>query len=801
MFNRPTVWRFLFLLVLSAALPEVGISETPDTLALPPITLARHDDARADIQVDGHLDEEVWADLPFYDYFRVLNPDTLAEVPFETRLRLFYTERGLYIGIWAEQPPETLISRLSSRDKFVSRDGFSLTIDPSGDGLYGYWFGINLGGSLSDGTVLPERQFSNRWDGAWRGASAVHDEGYSVEYFLPFTMMTMPEVDGDTRRMAFYLSRRLARKGETWGWPALPRSQPRYMSALQPIVIDNFKPTKQFTFYPYASTTYDVIAAEDDYKAGFDIFWRPSSNLQLTATANPDFGNIESDNVVVNLTSFETFFPEKRPFFLEGQEIFATTPRARPRFGGGTPTILVHTRRIGGPPRDLDIDDLELTDIEEYQPTELTGAAKITGQQGKWRYGAMTAVEDDTKIEGTINDLPVDLLQDGRTFGVARLLYESTNSGSRSGVGWISTLVDHSDGDAIVHGIDGHYLSSGGIWNFDGQLLYSDVEDVTGAGGFVDATYTPRQGLRHKFTFDYFNDDLDINDFGFLRRNDAIAARYELDITESGLDKLKKRETELVLTQEYNTDGLIVRSGIFFSQERIFKNNNFLYTELNYFPSRWDDLNSFGNGAFRVKPRWHAGAFWASDNSEPLQLGFGYFYQGEDIGGSQIFYEAEINWRPNDRFSAHLFLQYRTRTDWLVHDTDSDFTTFKAEFWQPRIEFDYFLSAKQQIKLSVQWVGVKADERHRWQIPTGDGLLFEDTRPVNDSRDFSISSMSFQARYRWEIAPLSDLFVVYTRGSDLPSHPEDSFDDLLRDSWTDRVADILVIKLRYRLGS
>lgn len=786
----------LFLCLSQVSLSAAG----QETHALPPITLKKISESEANIVIDGEINEAVWSALTPYDYFRVLSPDTLKEVPYETRVRAFYSERGLYFSVWAEQPKETLVARLSSRDQFISRDGISLTIDPSGDGIYGYWFGINLGGSLSDGTVLPERQFSNRWDGAWRGAVSEHDEGYAVEYFLPFSMMTLPAIEGDSRELGIYISRRVSQKGELWGWPALPGSLSRFMTALQPLVIDNFEPQKQFTFYPYASTSYDVIEAEDDYKSGFDLFWRPTSNVQLSATVNPDFGNVESDDVVVNLTSFETFFPEKRPFFLEGQEIFATTPRARGR-RGTPPTILVHTRRIGGPPQSLNVDDLDLTDLEANQPSELQAAAKVTGQLGKWRYGTMVAVEDDTKIEGKINGIDVDLVQDGRTFGTTRFLYETTEIGSRAGLGWISTLVDHPDGDAVVHGVDGHYLSKDGLLNLDGQLLYSDVADTTGTGGFLDLSYTPRQGIKHTAGIEYFDEDLNINHFGFLRRNDAIAARYSLQISQSGLKHLKRRETGFRLTQEYNTDGKVVSSGLIAYQERMFKNNSFLYTELNYFPSRWDDQNSDGNGSFRIDPRWQTGAFWGSDSSKPIRIAVGYFLENEQIGGTQKFHELQINWRPNDRFAAEFSLYYRDRTDWLIHEAGRDFTTFESIFWQPEIELNYFFSAKQQIKLSAQWVGIKATERDRWQVPLDDGSLIPDGAPFTDSRDFSISALSFQARYRWEIAPLSDLFIVYTRASDIPSRPDDSFSNLLRDSWTDRAADSLVIKLRYRLGS
>ena len=147
------------------------------------------------------------------------------------------------------------------------------------------------------------------------------------------------------------------------------------------------------------------------------------------------------------------------------------------------------------------------------------------------------------------------------------------------------------------------------------------------------------------------------------------------------------------------------------------------------------------------------------------------------------------------------FIAYRKRTDWLVHHAGRELTTFAAEYWQPRFELDYFVSAKQQFRVILQWVGVKAAERQRWQVPDGDGSLVLKEQPHTNNRDFSISNVSFQARYRWEIAPLSDLFLVYTRGSNLRSGHGESFSELLHDGWTEREADSLAIKLRYRIGN
>jgi len=614
--------------------------------------------------------------------------------------------------------------------------------------------------------------------------------------------MTMPDIETSTRKMGYYLSRLVAERGERWAYPALPRTRSTFMSALQPIEFENVTPKKQLTIYPYGSSAYNRNSdSPDTYKAGFDIFWRPLSNLQLTATVNPDFGNVESDRVDVNLSSFESFFSEKRAFFLEGQEIFNTSPRAQQQGGGGSPTSLIYTRRIGSPPTDTGIANLELPLVEENQPSELFGAAKVTGQNGNWRYGFLAAFEEDTKLNGFVNNTPFQVTQDGRDFAAGRVLYEDTSTGARRSIGWLTTHVAHPQSDATVHGLDTHYLSKDGRWQADMQLIASDVDDVTGQGGFVDLSYTPMRGRKHSLALDYFDNKVDISDFGFFRRNDVRGGRYAYDRTDSDISGLQERQTKFRVVEEYNRDGQRTRSGIFSNQERIFDSNNRIFYELNYFPKRWEDRNSEGNGDYRVDGRWQTGAFAKTDRSKPLSLGIGAFYTGEHLGGRTLDYSIETTWRPNDRFSLVVDLGYEDKKGWVLHETGREFGAYDAEFWRPQVEMDFFLSARQQFRITAQWAGIKADERERLAVPIGDGSL----EPVNlaagaNDRDFSISRVTFQARYRWELAPLSDLFIVYTRGSDVDSMPDEDFGELLSNAWTDALIDIFVIKLRYRLG-
>ena len=169
-----------------------------------PIEASRYD---GEIKVDGHMDEAIWQSVPAYDEFVVLEPDTLDKPPHATRVQFVYTEQGLYVGVRMDQPRDKLIARLSGRDsREINRDSINITLDTSGEGRYGYWFGINLGDTLMDGTVLPERQFSSDWDGAWRGASQSTETGWSAEFQIPWGIMSMPRT-GEQRKLGMYMSR------------------------------------------------------------------------------------------------------------------------------------------------------------------------------------------------------------------------------------------------------------------------------------------------------------------------------------------------------------------------------------------------------------------------------------------------------------------------------------------------------------------------------------------------------------------------------------------------------------------
>ncbi len=766
--------------------------------AAAPIRLLRLSEAEANIDIDGRLDEDAWGRVIPNSNLRVIVPDTLAAPTHETRIRIFYTERGVYVSFDMDQPTETLIQRITPRDgRDETRDFVSFTLDTSGGGRYGYWMSLALGDSQGDGTVLPERQFQRDWDGAWYGSTAVTDTGWSAEYFVPWSQMAMPTT-GNVRRMGFYGSRTVGYLNERWAWPALPNSLPRFLSALQPLELVDVAPRQQWALFPYVTTNMDNVDQETTWKAGTDIFWRPSSNFQLTAALNADFGAAEADDVDVNLTANETFFPERRLFFLEGREVFDATPRATS--GGNNILTVLNTRRIGGRPRRPDFPDgVRLPQREALKVADVLAAAKATGQIGGFRYGVLTAVEDDTNLLADDDNQYVGL---GRDFGALRVIYEDSQNAAYRGLGFLSTAVLHPDSDAIVNSVDGHFLSTNGRYRVDSQVIFSDVDDTgSDVGGFADFEYTPRQGIKHSLDLAYFGEDFEINDLGFNQRPNLKDLRYRFEWLKSGLTRIRNfRLAPFIRYAENIDEGLQVSGAYGISFEATFNNLDNIDMFYGLFPSRFDDQNSFGNGTYAIRERNRFNIEYSTNQANKFSVNARFQYEDEVIDGKQLEYRAGLRWQPVSSFSLEAQASYQDRGGWLLHQQDQDFTQFVGERWRPEVIVRFFPSAYQQFQFSLQWIGINAEEDRFYQLPEGSYDLVEVPKPGTEDDSFSISNLNLQVRYRWQIAPLSDLFVVYLRGDRRRVELTD-FGDLFEQSWDDPLGDTFIVKLRYRLGS
>ncbi|MBT7369538.1 MAG: hypothetical protein HN816_02765, partial [Gammaproteobacteria bacterium] len=722
------------------------------------------------------------------------------------------------------QPPETVVMRMSKRDDYIDRDTYAVTLDSTGHGEFAYWFIIALGDTVMDGKVLPERRYTTDWDGPWLYKTARFDEGWSAETFYPWSMMSLPEKDG-ARDIGFAVARQVSHTNERYYWPGHSYSSPQFVTALNTMRVEGVEPRQQYSLIPYLSSVLDEARDDTETRGGIDLTWKPSTMAELTLSVNPDFGAVEADSVVLNLTAFETFFPEKRLFFQEGNELFETTPRANngramreltnENFATTSrrvyvteflpaPISLINTRRIGGTASQVTLPaGITPKKGERDLPTELLGAVKLTGRIGNFRYGVVGAFEDDVEWQGsdTLGN-PVGIDDEGRDFAAIRVSYEKS-AVNRYALGYMGTLVDGPIYDAAVHGLDWHYGTGDGRWALDLQLMHSDVDDVSGQGGVFDLTYSGNSRIQHVFKLDYFDEDVDINDLGFLRRNDYAGMLYAYRYAQRSKNKglIRANRGAVTLVQQYNISrGQVVDSGIYWRNTLEVPGRNTIRTSLAWLPERYEDVDSRGHGAYLAEDRIWWNLLWTTDASARFSWSFGVGGIQEDLGEWTGQYSVGLTMRPNDLLVVSADLKYKRRDGWLVYQGGPYFGAYNGIDWQPSIDASWFIRPGHQLRFSFQWVGVRVDEQGFFSVPGGDGELMPATRTSTD-HDFTVSMMTAQLRYRWEIAPLTDLFLVYNRGNRLPFRNEDEFSSLFEDTFDDPLVDSFVIKLRYRFGN
>src|SRR6185436_13667651 len=295
---------------------------------------------------------------------------------------------------------------------------------------------------------------------------------------------SMREAKGDKRTIKIYLDRIIGSTGERVAWPQASLEKSRFLSDFAVVEVANYSQSL-LAVTPYVSGLYDNVGGSSDGDAGVDVFWKPNGQVQLTATVNPDFGQVESDDLVVNFSATETFISDKRPFFTENQGLFEfTTPSDYSQ--------LLYTRRVGGPADDGD------------GSGDITAALKLNGSIGETKYGLFAADEAESV---------------GRTFGALRVVRDF----GTQNVGLMATQVQrpYLDRTATVVGVD-HDWHPNQRWNIRTRLFGSDIEQAgarsSDTGGSLWADYEMDHGWRQQWIGMHFGNDLQINDAGYLAR-------------------------------------------------------------------------------------------------------------------------------------------------------------------------------------------------------------------------------------------------------------------------------------------
>jgi len=294
--------------------------------------------ARGGVRIDGRLDEEAWKAATPVTSFTQRDPDAGRPATERTEVRIIYDAAAIYIGARLFDSTGAVRSRLGRRDSELSgSDWFFVTLDSYHDHLTAYRFGVNPSGVRRDEKVSTETDEDESWDPIWEAAATRDAAGWMAELRIPLSQLRFRDVDEQT--WGIQLVRQIARNNEESWFAFVPKRERAVVGRYGHLTgMRGLMPRGRLELLPYAVSRvrYDTPAQSEDVpfvnpfrdgseqtaSLGLDLKYRLASNVTLDATVNPDFGQVEVDPAVLNLSAFETFFPEKRPFFVEGAQIF-----------------------------------------------------------------------------------------------------------------------------------------------------------------------------------------------------------------------------------------------------------------------------------------------------------------------------------------------------------------------------------------------------------------------------------------------------------------------------------------------
>jgi hypothetical protein len=682
-----------------------------------------------------------------------------------TEAWILATPEGLAVAFRNTQPPSVprTLQRVQ-RDFEEQVDRVNVMIDFDGDHRTGYDFTVSCTDGIADAIITNENNFNDDWDGNWQHAVVSGPDEWTAEVLLPWHLAPMRNA-GDKRTVAIYVDRVVGSTGERAGWPLASFERPRFLSDFAPLEVASFKQSL-LAITPYVSSLYDTIDSDNELDAGVDLFWKPNGQLQLSATVNPDFGQVEADELVVNFDATETFISDKRPFFTENQAIFEfTTPSDFSQ--------LLYTRRVGGPADD------------GAGAGDITAALKLNGSVGNTKYGLFGADEAESV---------------GRTFAAARVVRDFSNQN----LGFMATWVDRPflDRQAAVVGLDHNWRPTARL-NVRTRVFGSDIdspdENSRDTGASLWADYEMDHGWRQQLIAMHFGNELEINDAGYLARNSINYIHYQLNKRFTELPKESRyasKDWRWRVSSDYNDHGDLLNHQFRISRESNLRNGSYEYGQVNVNSAGYDDLLTRGNGILWLPPNFNS----YFDYQRPRVGDWGYevelnLFSGGISGNDKVGYTVHVEpkYFISDAFNVYAGVLHDFTPDWLIWDHDNLIGSFREHQTNFDLGFNWIMTNRHELRLKLQAIALSADLQQAYRVENGSAVPTSD--PVDD---FSVETLGVQLRYRYEFKPLSYLYVVYARGGYQYDPTSDDTGSLVRDSFSLRDDEQFFVKFSYR---
>ena len=723
---KKTIATALAVTLISLALPASAKEKSKQQPPVQPEQkIVRAVRADGPITIDALLEESVWKG-PASDGFTQSDPSDGSPSTEKTNVWVAFDDKALYVAAFCfDSDPKGIVSRLGRRDDEVDSDWFIFAVDPYYDKRTGFLFGVNPAGSIRDETLFNDVNDDESWDGVWEGKAHVNGQGWTVEMRIPFNQIRFPKKDEYIWGVNF--QRTIKRKNERASFAWVPKNESAYVSRFARLEgISAIRPGTHLEILPYAVGQAQLRPSEagnpfeTGRKAlgnmGFDLKVGLKSNLTLDATVNPDFGQVEVDPAVVNLSAYETYYQEKRPFFIEGASIFDGFGRGgvyiNAEINWPMPTFF-YSRRIGRSPQG------NITQSGDYfsvpDRTTILGAAKATGKVGGWNVGFVNALTSREFAQIDAAGLRLKEEMEPFTYYGALRGQKDIGDGQR-GFGFIATGVARNlQTEALSSLLNKNAFSLA----FDGWSFLDKSRKYVIGGWFggtrVEGTTQDILGLQNSSMHYYQRPDathVEVNPYAtslsgwggrlsFAKQGGNTLCLFSVGALSPGFDPNDigfQYSASDIVNFEFLPGYMWTKPGRIFQQVMlaggVFRNYDFGGNKT------WDGAVVFAEGQFRNFWRFNAMAAvnpetisnrltrggplalipWGyefdlmleTDGRKPVVFELGGMVYRRPDDGTQWQTEVSLNWRPSSNFSLSIGPEYMGETTGIQWVTKSD---------------------------------------------------------------------------------------------------------------------------------
>jgi len=738
------------------------------------------------LQLDGLLHDWQWqAATPVQDFTQFYPNE--GDVPTESTLvRILFDDKAIYVGVICyDSDPRGIVSQLTRRDRASEADRFTVQIDSYHDHQTAFVFSANVAGVQSDGFLSQDGNvYDLSYDAVWRVTTARHREGWSAEFEIPYNAIRFSPQDDKNYEWGINFRRYISRKRETDEWVLVPSTERLLISKWGHVEgIRAIIPPLNLSLIPYASgtATFETESPARPYKsdraagAGLDLKYGLSRNFTLDAAFNPDFGQVEVDQSILNLTVFETYYPEKRPFFIEGAQLF--------EFGNAvdnSPLTLFYSRRLGqrpcgsffvSPPAGGTIEDNPLT-------TTILGAAKVTGHsESGFSLGLLTTatdeenavVKDSVGMESKIRTEPRG------SYNVVRMKQEL---GDNSWFGGIATLaVRENTLPAFSGGFDWNLRFDEGEYTLDGYVAgvhsSSTRNNPDGSAGRMLFSKIAAEHWYYTLSYNFFSTNFNSNDIGFFNQPRYHGAYVQFLYRENKAEGWFRRYS-FSLVPEARWNWNTVRTAAFVDSKFTADWTNFWRSTLRSVVSghAYDDEERGILGLYLRPVNYWLRAEVMTDERKPVQVSLTTDYKFDEKNKTSFSTLLGVTIRPASNIEVTpLFYFEKTRDEeaGVLQSGRIVSQNGKSLFGDRDVdEIDLALRGIVTFTrtLSLQFYSQILLARGRYdnyRLLAGSEQL-QSTIPPRPNYDFNQIDFKTNVLLRWEYLPGSTIYVVWTQG-------------------------------------